>query len=85
MGLTLPLLLLLVLGFRLEFIMVGMLHALDLGVAGNIAGKVMWKTIQNPIWCAAKQEANVAMLEADMLVFYKEHKAKSRWQGTLIV
>ena len=65
--------------------MVDMLHALDLGVAGNIAGKVMWETIQNQIWGAAKQEANVALLEADMLGFYKEHKAKSRLQGTLIV
>jgi hypothetical protein len=72
------------LGLRFECIMVDVLHAIDLGVAANIDGNVMWET-NHKVWCAAMQEANVALLEADMLGFYEEHKLESRLQGTLTV
>ena len=76
-------LLILVLGFRLECILVDVLHAADLGMTAHIIGNVFWETILNRSWGGPNQETNVACLEKDFESWYKETKCQNKIQGSL--
>ena len=57
-------LLLLVIGFRLECLTIDSLHAIDLGTAAHIVGNTFWETIANRMWGKPNQDENCAALEA---------------------
>jgi hypothetical protein len=83
LGLSVPILFLLVVGFRLECVTVDILHAMDQGWMAHILGNVMWETIQNKCWGASNIKDNVKLLEADMKRHYKACKVENRIQGIL--
>jgi hypothetical protein len=72
-------------GFRLEFVMIDVLHTVDLGIASHIIGNVMLEIMQTKIWGTNRPE-QVKGLMAHMNVWYKTHVLKkSRLQGKLTV
>ena len=58
LGLTLPLLLLLVVVLRLECITIDYLHAFDLGFGSHVVGNVFWETVTRRVWGKTNQEDN---------------------------
>ena len=50
LGLSLPLLLFLVVGIRLECISIDWLHCVDLGFGSHVVGNVFWETITSQVW-----------------------------------
>ena len=83
MGFSLPVLLLLVIGFGLECISIGTLHAYGLGVSAHVIGNTFWETITRRCWGKANQEENTLELEKAMKKWCKENKVSSRIQGQL--
>ena len=83
LGLSLPVLLLLIIGLRLECISIDSLHALDLGFSAHVAGNTFWETVTRHCWGKPTQEANVAELEKDLKIWSKKNKINSRIQGQL--
>jgi hypothetical protein len=83
MALSIPVLLLLVIGLRLECISIDSLHALDLGFASHVAGNTFWEGIQRKVWGKNNQDDNVVELEKDMKTWCKANKISSRIQGQL--
>ena len=85
-GLMIPPLLLLVVGFRLECIMVDVLHCVDQGVASHLIGNVLWHVATRlKKFGGATQGAQVANLHEHMKKWYKATKCKSQLQGKLTV
>jgi len=82
-GQALPILLLLVLGLRLECIMIDALHGLDLGFSAHIIGNTMWEGIRRHVWGPTNNEDNVDVLQKDMVQYCKDNKVESRVQGQL--
>jgi hypothetical protein len=82
-NLVLPTLLALCIGFRLECILVDVLHAADLGMTAHIIGNILWETVRNHSWGGSTQEDNVALLAKDLASWYKTTKCKVRLQGKL--
>jgi hypothetical protein len=83
MGLAIPVLFLLIIGFRLECCMVDILHAMDLGWQAHILGNVFWETITRRNFGGANIKDNVTLLEKDMHNFYTRSKTSCRLQGGL--
>ena len=83
LGLVLPVLLLLVIGLRLECILIDALHSLDLGFSSHVIANTMWEGVKRRVWGAPNQEENVELLEADMVQYCKDKRAPSRVQGEL--
>ena len=50
LGLSLPLLLLLVVGLRMECISIDWLHWFDLVFGSHVVGNVFWETITRQVW-----------------------------------
>ena len=65
LGLSLPVLLLLVIGLRLECISIDWLHAFDLGFGSHVAGNVFWESITRQCWGKTTQGASTEELEKD--------------------
>ena len=82
-GLPLPILLLLVVGLRLECITIDTLHALDFGFGAHVVGNVFWETIIRKCWGKNTLDDNTASLEADMKKWSKTNHVSSRVQGQL--
>ena len=69
-----PILLALCTGFRLECILVDVLHAADLGMTAHIIGNIMWESVLQKYWGASTQ---------DLDSWYKKTKCKVKLQGKL--
>ena len=83
MGYALPVLLLLVIGMRLECFSIDALHAIDLGFGSHVIGNTFWESIRRHAWGASTLDANAERLNADMVKWSKENKVPSRIQGQL--
>ena len=77
-NLLVPILLALCTGFRLECILVDVLHAADLGMTAHIINDIMWESALQKYWGASTQEANVELLAQDLDSWYKRTKCKVR-------
>ena len=85
-GFAIPALLLLATGFRLEGIMIDVLHTVDQGVASHLIANVMWlfAVVRNVFGCAT-QEEKVQKLYEHMDGWFQGRKASKRFQGKLTV
>ena len=85
-GLMVPSLLALAVGFRLECIMVDVLHTVDQGVASHIIANVLWVfAVARRVWGGDNQDAAVKKLYANMQQWYKNQKMRTKLQGKLTV
>ena len=83
LGLSIPALLLFVVGLRLECISIDSLHAFDLGFGAHVVGNTFWESITRRCWGKANLEDNTAELEKDMKDWAKRNKISARVQGQL--
>ena len=83
LGISLPLLLLLVVGLRLECISIDMLHAFDLGLGSHVVGNTFWETITRQCWGKATQDENTEERHKDLAEWSKKNKVSARLQGQL--
>ena len=65
--------------------MIDSVHALDLGVASNIIGNILYESIANRLWGGPNQDANASLLEADLRGWERRTRAGTRLQGKLTV
>ena len=85
-GFLIPALLAVAIGFRLDCIMIDVLHTVDQGVASHIIANVMWVfAVVRKVFGGKTQEENVQRLYANMQKWYKGLKSKTRMQGKLTV
>ena len=87
-GKELPPLLALVIGLRLECIMIDILHTVDQGVASHVIANIFWECVKKHVWHPSRQDDNVEGLMHDIQQHYKSSatpKGHSRLQGKLIV
>ena len=85
-GFLIPALLAVAIGFRLDCIMIDVLHTVDQGVASHIIANVMWVfAVVRKVFGGKTQEENVQRLYAHMQKWYKGLKSKTRMQGKLTV
>ena len=67
MGKSIPVLLLLVIGFRLECVMIDVLHTVDQGIASHIIANVLWLVaVKKKAFGGSNQDNNIANLYAHM-------------------
>ena len=83
LGMAIPVLLLFVIGLRLECIMIDALHSLDLGYTSHCIANTMWEGIRRRVWGGANQEENAEILNRDMIKHCKDNRVPSRIQGAL--
>ena len=83
LGLSLPILLLLVVGLRLECISIDALHAMDLGFGAHVIGNSFWETITRHCWGKTTLDENTAKLEKDLKEWSNRNKVSARAQGQL--
>ena len=77
-GLAVPVLLLCIVGFRLECVMVDTLHAVDQGVSSHVIANTMWHFAVNlRVFGGATQEAAVAALHQHMNDWYRNFLSSS--------
>ena len=75
-----------VIGFRLECVMIDILHCMDLGVTAHIVGNIMWLCVRKKVWGGRTNEANVQTLMVQMRKWYKQSpRDRSKLQGDLTV
>ena len=74
-------------GFRLECVMVDVMHCVDLGVAAHILGNVFWELVLRKAFAPlGTQETNVGVLMRQMKAYYKQLPGNpSRTKGKLPV
>eukprot|EP00959_Pyramimonas_sp_CCMP1952_P455991 9472441-Pyramimonas_sp.AAC.1 len=72
-----------VVGFRLECVLVDVLHAADLGMSASIIGNILWETVANHMWGATTIQGNVKLLADDLKKWYESTKCPVRLQGEL--
>lgn len=86
-NLIVPLLFILVIGFRLECVMIDVLHTVDLGTASHIIGNIMWECVVRKTLGGSTQQENIKLLNGDLNAFYKKsntpHSRINRIQGKL--
>ena len=83
-GLTIPILLQLVIGFRLESIMIDVLHTVDLGVAAHIISNILLIIGVLRTVCGGRNyEQRVGALSNALDNWYKRTKCDSRLRGKL--
>ena len=83
LGLSLPVLLFLVIGLRLECISIDALHAFDLGFGAHVVGNTIWESIARHCWGKMTLDDNTTALEKDLKDWSKRNKVSSRVQGYL--
>ena len=72
-------------GFKLEFLMIDVLHCVDLGVAALIAANVMWEVMPLGQW-GRNQQSQIEGLNQALKAWYRGQPASvSRVQGPLTV
>ena len=83
-GFAIPVLLMLVIGFRLECVAIDVLHTVDQGVASHIIGNILWHVgVVRAALGRGTIEEKVQLLDKDLARWYKETAAKSKLQGHL--
>ena len=83
-GFAVPVLLSQVVGFRLECIMIDILHTVDLGVAAHIIGNVLFIfCVLRGCFGGATYADRVKRLATDLANWYKETKCTGRLRGEL--
>ena len=85
-GLAIPALLIVAVGFRLECIMVDVLHTVDQGVASHLIANVFWHfAVRRKVFGDGTQEAVIRKLFAHMQAWYQATKPSSKLKGSLSV
>ena len=82
-GIAVPVLLRSIVGFRLECILIDILHTVDLGVAAHIIANIFVELINQRAFSDGNQDKNVIELEKKMISWCKSNKDKSRLKGKL--
>ena len=83
-GLAIPVLLWLVIGFRLECVMVDVLHTVDQGIASHIVGNVLWyMAVVKGVLGGETIATKVELLDKHLNAWYKANKCSSKIQGKL--
>ena len=70
-------------GFRLECVMINLLHCCDQGFALHLIGNIFHECISRGVFCAGGKQANLEALDAALLKWYKREKVESRIKGKL--
>ena len=85
-GLCIPPLLVLAIGFRLELVMVDVLHTVDQGVASHIIANVLWIfAVVRKVFGGSTQEQQVSKLYAHMQKWYSKIKCDRKIKGKLTI
>ena len=85
-GFAIPALLILAVGFRLECVMVDVLHTVDQGIASHIIANVFWHfATKVKAFGGANQDSQIKQLYAHMQSWYKRTKPNSKIKGKLTV
>ena len=85
-GLAIPALLLYVIGFRLECVMIDVLHTVDQGVASHIVGNVLWiAAVIKLFYGGATMKEKVARCYDHLKGWYKQTKCEYKLDGALTV
>ena len=84
-GAAIPILFALIVGLRLECVMIDVLHCVDQGVASHVIGNIFWELVCAHKWGKPTQEANVAELMKQMHALYAPQETSSKVQGKLTV
>lgn len=83
-GVMLPILLVLVIGFRLECFMVDSLHAVDIGFWCHVVGNVFWYlTVRKKVFGIGTQAEMIAKLWTNLTRWYNQTKCPYRLQSKL--
>ena len=79
-----PVILAKVVGFRLECIMVDVLHTVDLGIAAHIIGNVFWVlVILRSVFGGGAMADKAKLLQQNLTKWYKSNRVTTQLQGTL--
>ena len=85
-GEALPILFKEVVGFRLECVMIDVLHTVDQGIASHIIGSIFWLlAVVRGVFGGRSMKEKVKRLDAKLQQWYKDTKCTSRIQGPLSV
>ena len=85
-GLMIPALLVACIGFRLEGIMVDVLHTVDQGIASHIIANILWIcAVVRQVFGGGKQEEQVKNLYSHMQEWYKSIREDTKLAGKLTV
>jgi hypothetical protein len=83
-GSPIPVLLLHVIGFRLECIMIDVLHTVDLGVTAHIVGNIFFiYAVSRAVYGGATYKERVERLAQKLKQWYNTNRVTSRLQGAL--
>ena len=84
MGLAIPILFTVVIGFRLECVTVDPLHCVDQGVASHVIGNIIWiiAVVRN-VFGGRTYDIRMSNCAANLKALYKTTKAKYPLQGKL--
>lgn len=83
LGKQLPVLFQIVVGLRLECIMIDVMHTVDQGVASHVFGNVFWLCVSQHCFGGTSLETNIERLNKEINKFYKSFPAISKIQGKL--
>ena len=85
-GIAIPALLAFAIGFRLECIMIDVLHTVDQGVASHIVGNVLWYfAVVRKMWGGTTQQQQIEHMFKHMQKWYKGSQADSKVKGKVTV
>ena len=85
-GLAIPPMLVAAIGFRLECVMIDVLHTVDLGVASHVIANVMFLfAVMRSVFGGGTQEKKIEKLMAHMQSWYSSNKPSSNVKGKLTV
>lgn len=71
-------------GFKMEFVMIDILHTVDLGVASHVVANIFLEVMRLGCW-GATHKVQLEGLTKDMQEWYKAQKNISRLQGRLTI
>ena len=78
-----PLFLLLVIGIRIECILIDSLHMMELGCTSHIIGNILVEAARRHFFGASNIEDNIELMDLDLRKYQKRMKASSQLQGPL--
>ena len=85
-GMFIPPLLVLATGFRLECVMIDVLHTVDQGVAAHIIANVLWTfAVLRKVFGGSTQEQRVKNLYTHLQKWYSKSRPDSRLKGKLTI
>jgi hypothetical protein len=84
-GRAIPMLLLIIIGLRLECIMIDTLHTVELGLGAHITGNIFVELISRKVFGGNTLEDNTARLSEVLANLYKRDKEKNKLRGKLTI